>query len=419
MATVPEGIIQLREFQERDVKLDEAEIAFLLDRRDDLHIDTRPSRMGAESWQLKPASRCGIVPLPSGRTIYIEPKAPIGNVLHMLRYAYDAFKMREEPVGLQRIDELLEALVSIFAKRVELLITHGLLRSYQSRHENLLQMRGRLDVAGNIRHNLAGRHRLMCNFDEFTTDIPENRILRCTLYLVRRAAQWNVRTNQDLDYCERRMAEVDLVHITDDDFAELRFTRLNEHYRTPLNLARLLINMLSVSQRPGGRKAVPLLMDMEKVFEAFLQRLVEEYFAPTNVSVRFQKYSKRLDVNGIVELKPDIVLLREDAAVCIADAKYKLGAGAEENGEDTSKPANADIYQMLAYCIGYGVREAVLLYPEPRGRRPIVISRAGVEVCIHSLGIDLAGSHDQFQRQATALCDELADIVRSPIHVPH
>ena len=412
-----ENTIQLRELEAVEQALSREDVAFLLDGRRDFRIDVRPSRQQAEKWEVQPASRCGIVPLPSGRTIYIEPKAPTGNVLYMLGYAYEDFELPDEPIGLQSDEHLLEILVSIFAKRVNLLITRGLLRSYQSRHENLLHLRGRLDVAGNIRHNLAARHRLMCDFDEFTTDILENRILRCSLYLVRRAALWSMRTNRDLDYCERRMAEVDLVHIRDDDFAQLRFTRLNEHYRTPLNLARLLLNMLSVTHRVGKRQAVPLLMDMEKVFERFLQRLVQEYFAPTDVNVRFQEYSERLDVNGLVSLEPDIVLLRRDAPVCIADAKYKLVAGAEENGEDTTKPANPDIYQMLAYCIGYGVHDAVLLYPELRRRRTIVIRQDGVDVRIHSLGIDLTGDRDQFQQQATALCEKLADIVQSPAYV--
>jgi len=70
------------------------------------------------------------------------------------------------------------------------------------------------------------------------------------------------------------MAEVRLQHIDDRDFDDVHFTRLNERYRTPLALARLLLQMLSVTHRYGDREMLPLLLGMPRVFEPFLQRML-------------------------------------------------------------------------------------------------------------------------------------------------
>ena len=50
----------------------------------------------------------------------------------------------------------------------------------------------------------------------------------------------------------------------------------------------------------------------------------------------------KLDTGGRLEMRPDLVFVRDGKTVLVADTKYKeLKVG---------KPAVADVYQMLAYC---------------------------------------------------------------------
>jgi 5-methylcytosine-specific restriction enzyme subunit McrC len=399
--------IILTELQEADVQLRDEESRFLLAEHQK-HVTLQPVADGGETWRVRPEAYCGSLPLPTGRCLYIEPKVGIGNLWRMLAWAYDLLELFSEVPVPKSVDELIESVVEVFAHQVDDLILQGLLRGYEPRTENLLTMRGRLTVAAHLRANAVARHRLLCDYDEFTTDIVENRILRWTLHLMLRAGHWHDRVRMLVDRCERRMAEASLAPVGDREFAELRYTRLNERYRTPLMLARLLLDMLSVTHRYGEREMLPLLLHMPSVFERFLERALRERLAPEGLIVVGQDTSRRLDVGHRVTLKPDAVIYREGKPVLIVDAKYKRTGFDEESEEDRTKARNADIYQMMAYCVGYGVGDAVLIYPEKTERETIEIRQNGVDVTVHGAGIDLDAGKNAFDRRLVELCMEVA-----------
>lgn len=287
----PPSAIALRELVPGDQELTPEERRFLLSEHAN-HVDLRPAYDGPDLWTLTASAWCGIIPLPTGRVISIEPKVGVENLWRLLTWAYDLLELSAQAPVPHEMSELLEAVVEVFVRRVEDLQRRGLLRGYVHRQENLTSMRGRLNVAGHLRTNTVARHLLMCDYDDFTTDVAENRIIRRTLHLLLRARPWRPRVRLPMDRCERRMAEVELRHITEADFAEVRYTRLNEHYRTPLALARLLLEMLAVTHRVGEREMLPLLLDMPKVFERFLQRMLAERLAGAGLSVRWESRSR-------------------------------------------------------------------------------------------------------------------------------
>ncbi len=408
---VAEEAISLRELDERQVRLDAQESRFLLSEHAK-HLDLRPALDDREAWRVRPAGWCGSIPLPSGRVIYIEPKVGIARLWRMLVWAYDLLELSAQAPVPFDVADLVESVVEVFVRRVEDLQRQGLLRGYVSRQENLYAMRGRLNVAGHLRTNAVARHRLLCDYDDFTTDIPENRIIRRTLHLLLRTRAWRPRVRLPMDRCERRMGEGDLRHITERDFAEVHFTRLNAHYRTPLMLARLLLEMLSVTHRFGEREMLPLLLRMPGVFERFLQRMLGEGLAPEGLTVRWDGERRHLDCGRSVVLRPDMVIAEDGHDLCIADAKYKETAWDADAGDEQAATAArpADVYQMLAYCIGYGVSDAVLVYAEPTTRETIEIAVDGRLVRVHSLGIDLAGDSARFGEACTRLSGALAGI---------
>jgi 5-methylcytosine-specific restriction enzyme subunit McrC len=400
--------LQLSELKPSDVRIGPDDRDFLM-REHRTHIDLRPRDSRHQIWTLTPGPWCGVIPLPSGRAVYVEPKVGIENLWRLLAFAWDLPKFPPDMDAMHSTVDLLEALVEVFVRRVEALLTRGLLRGYDPRRENLYAMRGRLSVAEHLRANAVAKHRLVCDFDEFTTDLPENRILRRALFLTLRAHSWRPRVRQRLDRCERHMAEVSLEHITRRHFDTLVFTRLNEHYRTPLTLARMLLEMLSVTHRAGEREMLPLLIEMPRLFERFLQRLLEERLPGAGLSVRWGHERRHLDLDQTVTLEPDMVICRHGSPVCIGDAKYKPTGWdeAQQSEEDARASRNADVYQMFAYCTGYGVRDAVLIYPQPSGRETIRIDTGSGLKRVHSLGIDLTGGGAEFE----AACERLADMV--------
>src|SRR5262249_54057652 len=61
-----------------------------------------------------------------------------------------------------------------------------------------------------------------------------------------------------------------------------------------------------------------------------------------------------------IHLRPDLTVDRAGRPVLVLDAKWK--------SLDATPLVTDDLYQVLAYCTGLGVRRAALLYPGDRGR---------------------------------------------------
>lgn len=66
------------------------------------------------------------------------------------------------------------------------------------------------------------------------------------------------------------------------------------------------------------------------------------------------------DKPNSVEIRPDIVITRDDGCRFIIDTKWKIVCGSD-------KVSNEDLYQMIVYSEKYGARLTILLYPKSEG----------------------------------------------------
>ncbi len=132
----------------------------------------------SEAYVLNPGPSVGVVMLPSGRRLECYPKVPVSNLFHMLAVAWKIESpFRDEEVGVDRLDEVLDFIVAHFADFVERRIDVGLYRAYVEQEGNLAAVRGRISVADDIRQNYVLRHRIWCRYAEFTWDVPENQVV--------------------------------------------------------------------------------------------------------------------------------------------------------------------------------------------------------------------------------------------------
>ncbi|MBP6734052.1 MAG: hypothetical protein KAX51_07420 [Chromatiaceae bacterium] len=82
---------------------------------------------------------------------------------------------------------LLEVFIGEFLRTVEHIVKRGLRSDYAIRQDNVFALRGKLQMAMHLRQNLCRQDRFFAEFDEFSTDRPENRLLHAAL---RRALSW-------------------------------------------------------------------------------------------------------------------------------------------------------------------------------------------------------------------------------------
>jgi 5-methylcytosine-specific restriction enzyme subunit McrC len=106
-------------------------------------------------------------------------------------------------------------------------------------------------------------------------------------------------------------------------------------------------------------------------------------------------------------LRADVVWRKQGVVRAVVDSKYKsLFAG--------SSMPNADAYQMLAYCIGFGVRRGLLIYARDSLDQPRlhVVKRHDYEIDVQAVDVEL--SPDELLTQIDHIADNLAAGVTRP-----
>ncbi len=383
--------IRLTEYQDERVRLDHTDAEFVLSRL--AHRVTIRREVRSEDHVLNPGPFVGVVVLPSGRRLESYPKVPVRNLFHMLAVASGLESpFRNEEVGVDRLDEVLEFVVAHFADLVERRIDLGLYRAYVEQEANLVAVRGRIGVAEDVRRNHILRHRTWCRYAEFTWDVPENQVVRQVVHLlggwVRRPA-----LRLRLRRIDATLAEVTPTNMAASAIGHFAYHRLNDDYRPIHRLCRLFLEGASLSEDEGPFDFRAFLVDMNKLFEAFVTQVLRER-APSRMVVRSQS-QLFLGQDRRVEMRPDLLVDADRRTALVADCKYKRLAPDEFR--------HHDVYQLLAYCTASDVTRGLLIYPshevpvrdEVRVRNP--------PITIRQTTIDLGGS-GELLRQA---CDDL------------
>lgn len=365
----------------------------------------------------------GVIEVP-GVAIEILPKVAPGEAEQHELAAKNLITMLEAAGALPQADRayasllaketsLLEALVLAFVTRLLAELERGPHRTYVRREENLRVVRGKLLVGRDavLNHGLASR--VYVEYDELVADSPLNRVLRaaCEL-LVRR-----VRSRAAVELLDRallHLAEVASVRIGAAELAGVSFERTCERFRDLFTFARLVLSGQSPTQRVGGERTFSLLFPMERVFEAWVARLLVRHAGDLglgDVRVRSQAGGCYLahdtQNRGFAALRPDVLIEAPGGQpVALLDTKWKaLIADAEDRNNGLSR---ADLYQLYAYATRFACPHSVLLYPKMAG-----VSRRRLRVpgTNHELRVELIDLGRDLRKERNVVVADLAAIV--------
>lgn len=257
---------------------------------------------------------------------------------------------------------VLEALVCLYCKSLWQALHKGMVKRYETRQDNLVVLRGRLNVAQQLRHNLARPDRLHCSFDEFTPDNELNRVLKLSLRILLRLVntEQTTRNIAELLMCFDEVGDVSASSLK---WERVVIDRLSESYAPLVRMARMFIEGYTPDLVSGKSDGFAVLFDMNELFEEFVGRQVQRVTSLTGVRTLLQSpvlpLARLASGETCFQLRPDIVLMDGPAPKVVMDTKWKrLKVGVANDGLSA-----ADIYQMHAYAQRYSVRNVVLLYP--------------------------------------------------------
>jgi 5-methylcytosine-specific restriction enzyme subunit McrC len=323
---------------------------------------------------VRPLSYVGRVAV-GGFDVRIVPKVPIESVLAFLAEAFDLVDFNPS-ASMGQHDTIENLIVRAFLSEVDRLLMSGLHRVYVDQRDELLALRGRVDVRTTTDLFLRGIPRVACTFEEFSTNNIENQVLLAAVIAVTANASIISSYRAAAARLERDLSGVDVQRVDVDGIAQLGRDVRTKHYRRALGLADLILRAMGFHERHGTWRSSGFLVDMNKLFETLLTRRLTALLRPQGIEVERQVRTT-LDFGEEVDIRPDMVLRAHSGRRLVVDAKYKVDP----------TPSQADLYQMVAYCRAMDVEDAVLIDVASAPAHHIVI-RDGVTV-IHALHVEL------------------------------
>lgn len=376
----------------------EREVAATL--RDTGLVSVLPAHGGL--WTVLPAGRVGAVQI-GDLLVRVMPKEKVrlSRLLFLLGYAINPGFRPEDVVGEEK-DDLFAVLGESLTRHCERALDRGALNGYVHVEEALRTIRGRIRVGDQMTRRPGMLLPLEVSYDDFTVDIPENRILRAAVRLMMQVPRLSEEVRERLAHLDSKL----------DGVSALQFgaplpawteSRLNERYVPALRLAEIILRNMSAEAGLGQQVVASFVVNMATVFENFvtiaLQEALDMYPGETH-----GQYEAELDEpeagyrrRDRVKMYVDIVHSVNDEPAIVFDAKYKAASGSDVY-------PNADYYQMLAYCTALKVRGAWLVYAGSGNIRQRRISNTAVSVI--EFPIDISQQPNALLERVQALANQ-------------
>jgi 5-methylcytosine-specific restriction enzyme subunit McrC len=414
---MPDPIVQLTEWEARELE------GVSLTERD---------RKLAEDLVRTEGGKLSVTELRSG--LRIEARSWVG-VVQFERFAVRIVpKLAGENLGLVRLIEfttgldalrrirgqrllevqgssLLDLLVLLLAEACEDILRAGLLKDYVEREDALPVLRGRLLGARQVLERFGRVDQVVCRFDEHEHDVVENQILAAALRAIAPKVG-NVTLRHRTHRLQGVFSEVCDPDALDLDSARhsLEYQRQNEHYRQAHMLAWIVVDATGVEDvlASGDLRCFPFLVNMDRLFELFIARLIDRVLTGTGDRIQYQRRDrsiiwdedKRRPYSAVV---PDVLIARRSGNQLTrlpVDAKYKL--------YDGRRVSPGDIYQSFLYAYVYGTRGArsgVIVHPSSTGaattRRLSVRAAGGLAASsLYVLSLPIPKALDEAERRA-------------------
>ncbi len=330
--------------------------------------------------------------------LVVRPKVGVARLLWMVGHTRDPDGWRDDDVNVDPADDLGTALAVAFVNQAGRALAGGLLRGYRPVDEASPVLRGRLREADQMRARLGVAVPLEVRYDDYTADIPENRILAAATRRLLRTPGAPAPTRAALHRLQRLLADVTPLAAGTPP-PPTPATRLTRRYQPALRLARLVLANRGIDMPPAGNPgtvaATGFLFDMYAVYEQWLTAALRRELERHGGAVDGQRVV-HLDDARKLAARPDITWWQGTRCRAVIDAKYKA---------PTSVPME-DLYQLVTYCAALGLTDGHLVYA---GGSPTThtIRRAGVRIHVHVVDLDqpVPALLDQIGRLSAAILD--------------
>jgi 5-methylcytosine-specific restriction enzyme subunit McrC len=274
----------------------------------------------------------------------------IKNVYYMLSYAFSALNQGEyQDIAAEEFENIHNLLAAILSKGIGRQLKQGLYREYRNNKEDLLSVRGKINLSGTIKNRIAHQQRISCEYDELSENNLFNQILKTTVFILIRHAKVDQIYKDDLKKKMLLFSTVDILDPVSIRWNSIRFHRNNSTYRLLISLCQLVLDGMLLTTDSGDYRLASFINN--KYFNRLYEKFILEYYRKEcpQVKASASQIAWALD-DGIGTLLPvmqsDIMLSKENT-VLIIDAKYYTHT--LQMQYDTYTQHSHNMYQIFTY----------------------------------------------------------------------
>lgn len=317
----------------------------------------------------------GIITMKDGTTIEILPKISSEidddeQGLRTKKLLIDMLKtLRDTPyktlqtsnVNIEKMN-IFEIFIRMFIDEVFFIVKRGLKCSYESIEENATFFKGKMKFSQQIKYNHSHKERNFVEYDAFTVNRPENRLLKATLLHLYKHSTSSKNRN-DIKILLNSFGEIEASVDYKTDFSKYIPDRNMKDYSTALLWSKVFLMGKSFTSFAVSEVAVALLFPMETLFESYIAALLKKELGIKGylVSAQDRKYHLFDEPDKKFLMKPDIVITNKvNKSIFVMDTKWKVLSDSKHN----YGISQADMYQMYAYQKKYSAINVTLLYPK-------------------------------------------------------
>lgn len=312
----------------------------------------------------------GIIQTKSGRTIEILPKITKLDdeelkeeeiekskriLLKMLRTLKDS-PFKTTKIANLKVEKmtLYEIFIGMFLEELSLLIKKGIRSDYIKKEDNLKYLKGRLKIADHVKKNSIHKEKFYVDYDEFSLERIENRIIKTTLdFLYKKCI--TITNKKRIREFKFVFEDIKVIHDYNTSFSKIKLNREMKSYEQVLRWCKVFLLNNSFSPYKGTEIAFALLFDMNKLFESYIGDYLRKKNGIQNLKLQDREHHLAyIGDNGRFGLRPDIII-ETAKEIIVCDTKWKIVS---------KEPSQEDMYQLYAYGTKYKTcKKLYLIYP--------------------------------------------------------
>jgi 5-methylcytosine-specific restriction enzyme subunit McrC len=298
---------------------------------------------------------------------------------------------------------ILEVFIGSYLDELIKLTSKELRGDYIKIEDNCKFLKGKLLLKEHIKLNSFNKTNFYCQFDEFNTNIPPNKLIKSTLLKLNKITTSNKNKKKVL----KSIQHFDSVNNCIDIASDIAYCRSREkaliNYGSLINWSEIFLKNKSFTNFSGNSINQAILFPMEKLFESYIAFLLKKYCNGFSVKSQDRRYflvgQKRNDedldytINKFL-LKPDVVI---NDFELIMDTKWKI-LNSESRKYDIKE---SDIYQMNAYGSRYSSNQLIkprlaLIYPKnPNFQEKLLQFRYGDDMYLDVIPFDFSNKNPE------------------------